>query len=130
MSNSYESIKGDAGYLALGAGAYYGLSAIFAFFPAFIITLTLQRFFFGIDGTEGTFLGLAGDAEGGAYIFFILSFLIGVFIILVLVAARQYLIVLMLYLITAWPFFYILRHCAFAEDSAIYPLPLDWCFLF
>ena len=100
--------------VAVGFGAWYIMMWIVNFFPAFIISFTLQRIFFGIDG------------GAGADVFCILAMIIGTFVILVLQAAKQWFIVLVIYLLTLWPFLYILGHIWSCEDdSAIYPLPLD-----
>ena len=103
-----------------GAGTYYLLVWIFAFFPSFIITLALQRAFFGMEET------------GESAIFGILSMIGGTFIILGLAKARQWFIVLMLYILTAWPFLYMIHHYCIAGEwhDGVYlehfPLPLDW----
>jgi len=104
-----------------GFGMYYLGVWIFTCYPAFITALTFQRMFYGKESEEaGTyFLGLA-------------VMIIGTFVILGLVKFEQYFIVLMIYLLTAWPFLYILNHCCHAEEwrdgvwIATYPLPLDW----
>lgn len=103
-----------------GVSLYYVILWIFSFYPAFIISIAVQRSVFGIEGGEGVeMLGL-------------LVMTIGTFIILGLTVVKQYFIVLMIYLVTAWPFFYILKHCCNAEEwrdgvwITTYPLPLDW----
>jgi uncharacterized membrane protein len=104
---------------AAGFGLYYIAIWIFSFYPAFIIALTLQRMFFG-----------ANSESGGTYLLGGLAMIIASLAIVALVAARQYFIVLTIYIITAWPFLYILNHWCHASDSEMYPVPLDWCFLF
>lgn len=113
MSKSYKS-SGAAPFVQ-GAGCYYVISWIFTFYPAFIITFALQRLFFGLEG------------EGGAAIFAILGMIILTFIILGLIKCKQYFIVLMVYLLTTWPFLYILKHCwDNAGEMTTFPLPLDF----
>ena len=107
-----------------GVGLWYVLHWIFTFYPSFIISFTLQRFFFGVSGTESAFLGVEGS--GGAYVFSIVVMIIGTFVILGLIRLEQYFIVVMLYLLTAWPFLYILNHLWSCESGQEYPLPLDW----
>ena len=121
MSNSYESIKKDAGYFAAGAGLYYIGIWIFSFYPAFILSMIFQRTFFD-KHTE----------EAGASVLGLVVMIVFTFIIVGLVKFKQYFIVLMIYLLTAWPFLFILNHCCHAEEwrdgvwIAIYPLPLDF----
>lgn len=101
-----------------GVGLYYIIQWIFTFYPAFIITFTLQRAIFGIEG------------EGGAAVFGFVVMLIGTFVIFGLMKCKQYFIVFMLYLITLWPFLYILKHCwDNAGEMTTYSLPLNlWLF--
>ena len=104
----------DTGFWS-GCLLYYIVVWIFAFYPAFIITFSLQRLFFGVDG------------EGAADVFAVVGMVILTLIILGLVKAEQYFIVLMFYLLTAWPFLYILWHCwENAGEMTTFPLPLDW----
>ena len=99
-----------------GFGLYYIMVWIIAFYPCFIITMTLQRLFFGID------------SEGAADVFAVVCMVILTFVIIGLVKLEQYFIVLMLYLLTLWPFLYILWHCwENAGEMTTFPLPLDWC---
>jgi hypothetical protein len=112
MSNGYREFKEDVGYFALGAGVYLILMWIFAFFPAFIISLQISRW-------------LTSVPEDGQ-IWCLILLIIGTFIIIGLFKAQQYFIVLMLYVITAWPFLYILWHYLTCGGGDEFPLPLDW----
>ena len=122
MSN--QSMSNKVAPFATGFGIYYIFVWVFSFSPAFIIAFALQRLFFGIDGTQAALFGVEG--EGGSYIFGLMVMIVGTFVILGLIALRQYLIVLMIYILTAWPFLYILSHWwNNTEDHLLYPLPLD-----
>lgn len=98
-----------------GVSLYYVIIWIFSFYPAFIVAIALQRKFYGI-----------GSEEDGWYLLGFLTMVIVTSIIVGLVACKQYFIVLMMYVITAWPFLYILNHWCHASDSEMYPVPLDW----
>ena len=99
-----------------GVGLYYIFLWVFTFYPAFIISICLRRLFWGME------------EDAGAYVFGIVVMIILTFIIMILGKLKQYVIVLMLYLLTAWPFLYILKHCCeHAGENDTYPLPLDWC---
>ena len=101
--------------LIIGFGAYYGLCWIFSFFPSFII---------------GLFISQHSEAEIPELVclFWMIVFSL---IILGLVSAKQFFIVVMLYVVTAWPFLNILIHYSNAEAGNEFPLPpVDWCFLF
>ena len=102
-----------------GVGLYYVILWIFTFFPAFIISMIFQRLFFG-KYTESS----------GSYVLGFIVMIVCSCIIVCLAKCEQYFIVLMIYVLTAWPFLYIIHHCCFAADSEIYPLPLDFCPLF
>ena len=97
-----------------GVGLYYLFVWIFAFYPAFIITFGLRRLFFGMS------------EEGDSCVFAIVCMIILTFVIVGLAKMKQYFIVLMLYLLTLWPFLYILGHLWNCKSGAEYPLPLDW----
>jgi hypothetical protein len=131
MSNSYESMKGDAGYLALGAGSYFGLVWILVCWPAFIIGLAISRLVYGVV-PEGAGYDMSDER------FVAISLSVGVMVVVSIIIFILYLLdkwffLLILYLLTAWPFFNILRHLCHSGgvgEPPIYPLPLDWCFLF
>jgi len=112
----------NLGWLGLGAGVYYLIASIIAFFPAFVICIAVSRMFFGDPSTTADNF----PAEALSVILFF------VFIGAIVALARyeQYFIVLIIYIITAWPFLYILNHWCNASDSELFPVPLDWCFLF
>lgn len=109
------SVTDKVAPIAAGAGLYYLILWIFSFYPAFIIGFTLQRMFFGLE------------ESGGSYVLCLLVMIIGTFVILGLAFCKQYFIVLMLYIVTVWPFLYILNHYASCESGKEFPLPLDWC---
>lgn len=113
--SSYSEMKSDATGLAGGCLLSFIVLWITTFYPSFIISIALQRIFFGIDS----------EADG-TYLLGFVAMIVGTFVIVGLAAARQYFIVLMLYIVTAWPFLYIVNHWCHAEDSAMYPVPLDW----
>ena len=95
-----------------GCGLYYVILWVVNFFPAFIVAFALQRMLFGIDD------------DAGADVFCIVAMIIGTFVILGLQAARQWFIVLMLYLLTAPFFLRILYHLWSCESGQEYPLPI------
>ena len=99
-----------------GVGLYFVVQWVFAFYPAFILSMIFQRTFFD-KHTE----------EAGASVLGLVVMIIGTFIIVGLVKFKQYFIVLMIYLLTAWPFLYIIHHwCVNAGEMDQYPLPLDF----
>ena len=115
-------IKGTLGWFALGYGLTQLICGIFAFYPAFVLSIAIARMFFGYpDATADTF-----PAEALT----VLLFFVIIAIITGLACFEQYFIVLMTYLFTFWPFLYIIGHWANAADGELFPLPIDWCFLF
>ena len=99
-----------------GVGLYYIGIWIFSFYPAFIMSMVFQRMFYSKD-TE----------EAGSYVLGLVVMIVFTFIIVGLVKFKQYFIVLMIYLLTAWPFLYIIHHwCVNAGEMDQYPLPLDF----
>ena len=120
MSEYKESFRDKAAPYVAGFGLYWIIYWVFAFYPAFILSMIFQRVFFGID-----------SEEVGAIILGIFIMVLFTFIILGLIKCKQYFIVLMFYVLTAWPFLYILNHCCHAEEWRdgvwidTYPLPLD-----
>ena len=123
MSNSWESVKEDAGYLAGGAAIYYGLVWIFLCFPAFIIGMCVSRMVYGIDVGE-----MGSDGDKTACFFLCLGVMVVVSVVIFILAwFEKWLILIMLYALTAWPFINILLHFWNSEDdSLLFPLPLDF----
>jgi hypothetical protein len=113
--SSYSEVKNDAINLAGICVFYYALVYGCCFFPACIISLQISRWFSEDPGILFVLLSIAGS-----------------FGIVSLIKSKQYFIVLVAYLITLWPFLYIVYHyCVSIDDLFIdtFPLPLDWCFL-
>jgi uncharacterized membrane protein len=111
----------NAGWLGLGWLTSLGLSALFAFYPAFILCIAVSRMFMGEpDPYVDVFPAQALS---------VISFLVIIGVIVLLVRCEQYFIVLMMYLITLWPFLNIIGHWANAGETEHFPLPIDWCFL-
>lgn len=111
MSNKFYN---DSGFWS-GVVLYYIFVWLITFYPAFILSFTLQRFIFDVSGDEGesAFFGLV-------------AMIVGTIVILFLAKCRQYLIVLTIYLLTLWPFLCILAHYWNCESGQEFPLPLDW----
>ena len=115
----------------VGAGIYFLLVLITAFYPAYILGMAISRMIYGVVIDPG-YSTISDEYSAAVTVHFISTIVIAL-IIFVLFKAEQYFIVLALYIITLWPFLYILRHLAFSGgvgEPPIYPLPLDWCFLF
>lgn len=123
----------NAGWLGLGWLTSLGLSALFGFYPAFILGLTISRAAYGVVIDPG--YSSMSDEYFTAVSVHVIATIIIALVIVGLARAKQYFIVLMMYLITLWPFLYILNHWANAGGwdhgvyTEYYPIPLDWCFL-
>ena len=125
MSNSWESAKSDAGHLALGTGTYAGLVWIFLCYPAFIIGLSISRMVCGII-PDGDYY----NGERSKYFFLCFGVMVFVSIIIyVLAQCRQWFILLVMYLLTLWPFICVIGHYASNNPEQGIAIPLDWCFL-
>jgi hypothetical protein len=125
------SFKNDAPTYVAGAGAYFLLVGIFAFYPAFIIGMAISRMVYGVVIDTG--ISSMSDEYFAATGVHIIATIVIALIIWGLIAARQWFVVLALYLITLWPFLYMLGHwwrSAGNPGPELFPLPLDWCFLF
>jgi len=112
-------VSDNAHYYVAGAGAYYGLSFIFTFYPAFIFSLFICQ---NIDpeSFDPHFAGLIGMVLG--YIF-----------LQILIVLQKYEVVAFCYLITLWPFLHQIYWYFNHLDSGIggtdecFPLPpIDW----
>ena len=90
-------------------------SGQFCWLPEVLI-VPLQRYLLSVSGDEGE-----------AAFFSLVAMIVGTFVILILAKCRQYLIILVLYLLTFWPFLIILIHFWNCESGAEFPLPLDLC---
>ena len=99
---------------------YFALLSVFIFYPALIISISIGRLFYGEPVSYHT------DED-----YVVLSFVLFVIIsagIYILKKIEQYLILLVLYLITAFPFLYIL-YDYFVTDLGTWqekPLPINW----
>lgn len=103
----------DVDTYIIGAGAYYGLSWIFAFYPAFIFALCIDHSI-ASDGGKAAFFGL-------------IAMIIGWITINVLVVFRQYLIVTLIYIITFWPFIKVIISCVNEDINADgFQFPIDF----
>jgi hypothetical protein len=119
MSNSYESVKEDAGYLALGTGTYIGLVWIFLCYPAMIIGMCVSKIIYGTIPE-----GVTHDGERSAYFLIALGVMIVCsFIIYILALCEKWLILLVLYALTLWPFLCIIGYYSGPAEG---PLPLDF----
>ena len=108
----------ESGSFWSGVSLYYVALWIFSFYPAFIVSIALQRMFFEVEWN--------GDLTPESAMFGFLAMIVGTFVILGFAVCKQKLIVLMIYLLTTWPFLYILNHWCHASDSEMYPVPLDF----
>ena len=113
MSNSYESVKQDAGYFALGAGFYFAGIWLIVCYPAFILGIAISRMVYGIVPD-----GAGYDMSDEQFVAITLS--LGIMVVVSIIIFLLYLfdkwfLMSMLYLSTAWPFFNILKHWCFAE---------------
>ena len=98
-----------------GVGAYYALSWLFTFYPAFIFGLAICQ------NTDPELI----DPHIPGLIFMI----IGYAFIQIMVVCEKYTAVVVDYVATLWPFLKILKHCYdFAGQNDTFPLPpVDWC---
>lgn len=105
-----------------GAGAYYGLNSIFIFYPAFILGIFFTRLICG-DPIPESEMYLSSNKELAANAFMLNIFLFFVFMAIFygLMFFKQWFLVIFFYIITLWPFLYILGHIG------DFPIPLDWC---
>jgi hypothetical protein len=116
--NSWESVKSDAGYFALGGGTYLGLVWVFLCYPSFIISLCITRGIYGIipNWNDGAKTECFLVCLGLMVLFSIITWF--------LVMCRQWFILLSVYLITLWPFLYIIGHFSGPTDGG--PIPIDF----
>ena len=106
---------------AVGFVSFFLIRAIFMFFPAFVMSIAVSRWIFGNPNPNTE----SFPAEAVSFI----SFFIFIAVIMGLQHAKQYFIVLIIYLVAAWPFINILCHFwNNTDDSLLFPLPIDWCF--
>ena len=121
-----ENTKNTATCYAAGFLEYFLMYWIFAFYPAFILSLSLGRLFYGLPQTLPQGFETHWEARFLSLFFFIIFTLA----IVVLFFLEKYEIVIFLYVITAWPFLCILGHWCYANNHLMidsYPVPLDWC---
>ena len=121
--SSYSEFKSDAQGFASRFPFYVLLPYVFLFFPACIISLQISRWFYGIPPEWD------GDSLAGYYMTWIALSVFGAFLLISLFKAEQYFIVLMAYIITLWPFLYMLWHYCIIADSVLvseFPLPINW----
>jgi hypothetical protein len=112
------SVKSTLGWFAGGCGITVIILAIFAFYPPFVLSIAVSRMFFGPpEAMVNTF---PADA------LCLLLFFVFTFIVICLVACEQYFAVLVIYLITAWPFINIIIHWATCGEGQNFPLPIEW----
>jgi hypothetical protein len=105
------SVRENVEHAVIGAGAYYGLSWIFTWYPAFI---------YGLAICQQTDPSMAEYAELFGLIFMIVAYLFIQFMIM----TKRYVAVAVIYVATLWPFLCILKHCwDFAGDNDTFPLP-------
>ena len=99
----------------IGVGSYYALSWLFAFYPAFIFGLTICQ---QTDSSMEEYRELFG----------LIAMLVAYGLIQIMILTEKYTAVVIVYLITLWPFLKILKHCyEFAGDNDTFPLPpVDW----
>ena len=96
-----------------GVGSYYVLSWIFMFYPAYILALCVGKCF---------------EEEGNAVVAGLVMMVIGWISLIVLQLCKQYFIVVVAYVMTAWPFLHqLIGYYYHACDSNLPFSPdIDW----
>ena len=132
--------KSDVETYAIGAGTYYGLLWIFTFYPAVVMGVfvcqwvdppVMEKTITTIEGKE--LVQYEEDSEydsnaGTALIYGIITMIIGWAILAVLVLLRKYVLLLIIYVVTFWPFWsMVYRSIEFSSEQWTPFPPLNWC---
>jgi len=104
----------NANYFVTGAGLYFLMSWAFTFYPAFIFGLFLHQ--------------ILRDSCNYSELWGFITMVIGTVVIICLWLKEQDTAVVIIYVITSWPFWKILKHLwDNAGEMTTYPLPpVDW----
>jgi len=115
----------NAWYLAACYAGYWAFVYLCAFYPAFVMSLQITRWFYGIPSEHDK------DVYFSYHLTSILLFILFAITIYLLLKAKQWFFILMSYGITFLPFIYMWYHYYISFDNYridIFPLPIRWLF--